>query len=165
MSDLLRDLQYRGLAGAAILFTGAAFGAAVCGFIVFLELHINAGFSRELGIAAMAAFWLACMIFTWRFLYRARQSWPERLTSTSMFHWFQFIGIGVCVGFAALAGEIESNALSWCGFCIEVAVTLFYFCYVFLGITFRYRMPRSAVAGFLLALASVWWSSQYLRSP
>ena len=162
MRVLLDDLRNKGLAGASVVFTLAALCATGLGILISRALHVDAGLSRELSIAAFGILWLLPMIMTWRFLHRARQSWPDTLTSASLFHAFQFITIGLCICFAALSGGLHSKELLWCGFGIEITVALFYFSYAFLGITLRYRIPPSTLPGFLLALGSVCWSSQHL---
>ena len=162
MSVLLYDLQRSGLAGAAIVFTMAAFSAAICGLVVYGLVSMEAGFSRRHGIISMVVFWALCMIFTWRYLARARASWPETLTSTSLFHLFQSLAIVLIAGFAAMSGGLQSITFLWCVFMIEVVVGFFYFSYVFLGLTLRYRMPRSAVPGFVITFALLCWQSLHL---
>ena len=159
---LLNDLRNKGLAGASVVFTLAVFCATGIGIIISRAIHINAGLSIELSVLAFCVLWLIPVIATWRFLHRARQSWPETLTSDSLFHTFQFITIGICIGLAAISGGLQSKELLYCGFGIEAAVALFYFSYGFLGITLRYHIPASTLPGFLLAVGSVWWSSRHL---
>ena len=159
---LLYELQYKGLEGAAVIFTAMALGSAFCGMVAMTGLMGDAGFSRRHAAETTASFWIASMAITWYILARARRSWPENLDSTSLFHRFQVITIAFCVGYAALSGKLQSEAFQWVCFAMEVVVALFFSSYVFLGLTLRYRVGRSSLLGCAFAIASVCWSSRHL---
>ena len=62
-----------------------------------------------------------------------------------------------------MGADQRPEDMSWFGLTLEIIVSLFYFCYFFLGITLRGQMERAAILGFVVALASVWWSVAHLR--
>ena len=157
--ELLNDLRRIGLAGAAIAF---AFVAIIIAAVVYFTLHIERGMPASNAKQWAEFAWFSCLACTWVLLARERRSWPDTRTSTAPFHAFQSISLFSCLGLAFVTGRLDSKALLWFCFGIESIVAIFYVSYVFLGFTLRYKMPRSAAFGFVLAIASMWWSSTHV---
>lgn len=162
MGLTLYDLERKGLAACAIVFTATAYGATLCGLMLFDYLFENAGMPHAKALWIAGAFWVACMALCWWSISRKRSAWENAPASLSIFHWFQFVVISVVLLAGWLLGP-EYAAPQWFGLIIEVTVGLFYFSYIFLGLTLKSPVSAAAYGWLAFAAGAAWWTHAHLH--
>ena len=162
MGLTLSDLERKGLAACAIVFTATAYGAALCGLMLSAWLVDDESLPRREALWITAAAWVACMALAWWSIARKRSLWENTPASLSIFHWFQFVTIAVVLLAGYLFGS-EYATPQWFGFIIELTVALFYFSYIFLGLTLRSPVTAGAYGGLAYAAGASWWTFAHLH--
>lgn len=162
MGLTLSDLERKGLAACAIVFTAAAYGSTLCGAMLLIYLGDNLHLSRAETLWGAGAFWAACMALTWWSIARKRSAWENAPAPLSIFHWFQFFTIMAVLLCGWFFGA-QYAATQWCGLAVEITVGLFYFSYIFLGLTLRSPVAAAAYGWLAFAGAAAWWTFTHLH--
>jgi hypothetical protein len=159
MGISLNDLERKGLAACAVVFTSSSLAATFCALLLQAWMT-DSGNGPHAAFSLAAAFWMACMALAWWLVARSRKHWMNTPASTSIFHTFQVVAIGLSLLLPLLGADFGPNQISMLcfGFLIEVIVLLFYLSYFFLGFTLRSSVQRSAWLGLAATMAATWWS-------
>ena len=110
--------------------------------------------------AAGAVLWLLAMGYLWIHFHLAARDNQLAPSSTGLFHKIQFVAFA----FAAIplfiwrTSHMPRLLFSILSFGVEAALTAFFVCHLFLAATLCKQVPVSALVGFLMAGAGLYFS-------
>jgi hypothetical protein len=152
---LIIYLQERSLAEYAVLMTICAIGALLVGGSIAGMVAVESSISTRGQLSIIWTVWLLLMAFLWLHFRAAARRAHLAPSSTRLFHVFQGVALAIGLVLILVAGRAGWFFFVTVSFGVEVAVGLFFLCYIFLAATLCRRFPVSAVAGLAGALVGI----------
>ncbi|HEY3899036.1 MAG TPA: hypothetical protein VGM54_10510 [Chthoniobacter sp.] len=159
-SRLIIYLQRRTLAEYAVLMTVCAFGALFVGITIAGMVSVESSISARGQLGIIWTISLLLLGFLWLHFRLAARRAHLAPSSTALFHVFQGVALVMGAVLILVAGKAGWYLFAVVSFGVEVAVGLFFGCYLFLAATLCRRFPLSAVVGLAGAIVGIAFTYQ-----
>jgi len=159
---LIIQLQKRPLSDYAVFMTVAAIGAALAASIVVACASDSLVQSARLQLGLAMGVWFALMTYLWMHFRLAVRRGGVEPASTGLFHHIQ-----AAAALPPLALMLISKSFGWALFVVisfgmELAVCLFFVCYLFLSVTLCRRWPGVASIGLAISVLAARFSYEHM---
>lgn len=159
---LIADLRKRTLAEYSVFMTICGVGAFVGAMMIAGLLdHLLPGYAL---FAIAAFFWLVVMTYLWLHFYVATRRTQLAPSSIHLFHTIQYVALT----FAAIP-ILFWRSSGWTAFLfsaislgVEVALTAFFICHIFLAITLCRSAPRQVFLGLLSSSVGFYFAYRHV---